>query len=171
MDRLEITEENYKGYCELANIIFNSVGISTEDAKKLIIPEISLIFPSIFCANINLEVVGAIMLFAGISLPILSSFKNYKNDLNQVKLKYPYVDTHISYTELEKALKKAKIISRENGKTILDVDGYLKRLEEQKEIKKYEEIKFQYLNETRFNDVSSNLDFEEIPKVKKLGIR
>lgn len=171
MSEFEITEENYKGYCELANVIFNGVGMNTEDAKKLIIPELSLMFPGIFCANVNLEVIGAIMLFAGLSLPILSSFKNYKHDLNQVKLKYPYVNTHISYMELENALKKARIISRDNGKTILDVTGYQKRLEEQKKIEKYEEIKLQYLNETRFYNVNSDLYVEEIPKVKKIGTR
>lgn len=171
MNELEITEENYKGYYELANIIFNGVGMSTEDAKKLIIPELSLMFPGIFCANVNLEVIGVIMLFAGLSLPILSSFKNYKHDLNQVKLKYPYVNTHINYMELENALKKANIISKENGKTILDINGYLKKLEEQKEIKKYEDIKQQYLKETKFDDVGSSLCIEEIPKVKKLGTR
>ena len=80
MSELQITEENYKGYCELANVIFNSVGMSTEDAKKLIIPELSLMFPGIFCASVNLEVIGAIMLLTSLSLPILSSFRNYKHD-------------------------------------------------------------------------------------------
>lgn len=169
MEEFKITEDNYKGYCELEKVILGGAGISTHDAKKLIIPELSLMFPGIFCANLNLEIVGALMMLMGFSLPIIASLKNYKDEINRVKTEYPYVNVHISYNQLEKALQEANIIINENGKKVLDVENYTKKIEEERNLIKFEKIKDDYIKETRFENVESSLivSEDELEKTKQ----
>ena len=81
----KITEENYKGYTELVKTITQGAELTIKDAKKIIIPEILLMFPGFLSANLNFDVMGGVMILAGFSLPIITALKNYKNEINNVK--------------------------------------------------------------------------------------
>lgn len=133
---LEITKENYEGYTELAEVKLNGpLAIDKEDAIKLTKVEICIfiLFIVLLSLQIGIAVFMPVLIFG---YPIAKMRRDYKKNIKKVKEQYKYIDTEISNKELIEALKKVNILryKKNNNETIhiLDKDGYLKFLEEEK---------------------------------------
>lgn len=180
-EKLVITKDNYKGYVELykAKTMLN---IDDSDYIDKLIKKMLIIF-GLCCIPIfltmPLELTGLLtkgvvncelMLLAlcpmAMAAKIYYTFNSLtKKNVSDVKDKYSYVDTKIDVIKLKESLEEVKILVNDGNIECLKVDEYENYL-------KIEELKKDYLQETKYDGYVIDLEIEKIeldkPKVKKL---
>lgn len=162
MKKLKITVENCKGYSELYNKKYNTICDAIVLSSIIVIP---LAFLSLFIPTLIIITLPIILSCVSIMpLAISLKFKHIEKDISK---KYN-IDTKISLNKLQVALEEVGIIKGDNE--IADVENYIERIKKEKEMKKYNEIKDNYIKENRYANVQASLiiSSEEIKKVKTL---
>lgn len=175
-----INKDNYKGYVELYEI--HRSGLEFHIDEKLILMFVKLLTAVLFTLILVLfftilnPIVAKMLMDLGCAILLVGEvatigicIKDYvfatKKKYKEIKSNYPYVDIHISKESLEKSLEEVGIVKHEhkNGLyfTILQIEKYENYL-------KMEEIKENYLEETKYDKyvVSPRIEEQELEKVK-----
>ena len=178
-DKLVITKDNYKGYIELyktrTHLRKEENNIRKKVINKIGVSFIVLLIVMLITNILGLlsDIVAFISFSAFLATEVSFVFKfmkeidcYYKKKDNGVKEKYPYVDIEFSTNQILKSLEKVKIISY-NAKDELKFN-----VKEYEDYLKIEEVKKEYLEETKYDGyvVSPKIQKEELekPKIKKL---
>ena len=177
---IKITLDNHEGYYKLYKL--RSLSIDEKDIKnnidKLIIigtiEVLNFTLSTVF--NIlNLGLLEATMILGFFASPFIYAYKVYKQKRDKIEKDYPNIDIDVETEELKEALKKAKILKYEKQNDIvtyvLDKDGYLKFLKEEKRnleyIKKCDNIKNEVIREYNFIGNDFSIDEQQLTNAKQ----
>lgn len=180
-EKLIINKDNYKGYAELYRFrrftFYKECGINqiklikkSSIAFGVVLMSILITAPFISLGLLpNIAIIEAVAFMPTLGFFSIEYFKktnNYKKKhIENIKLKYPYVDTEIKIDELEHSLIEAKIITVNNNEYTFNPKRYENYL-------KVEEEKEKYFEETKYDRYIVNPEIKEKelekPKVKKL---
>jgi len=168
--KLEITPDNYEGYCELRKVYYSSKNsMDTKSTVLYVVFYFILYFIAVFT---NLFLIGIPVTIMMLATPFIITKKYLTKNFKKIKEKYPYVDTNFNLDDIENALKDVEILKYHRDGNILieeiDIKGYLENIEKQKYINKCEKIKNNILNENKYENFQNDfcVDEEQLDKVK-----
>jgi len=124
---------------------------------------------------LNLGLLEATMNFGFFASPFIYAYKVYKQKRDKIAKDYPNIDIDVETEELKEALKNAKILKYEKQNDIknyvLDKDGYLKFLEEEKRrieyINKCDDIKNEVIKNYNIIQDDFIVDDEQLETAKQ----
>ena len=182
-EELVITKDNYKGYFELFT--------AKQKGKRFVPNEEGLIYVEKITRKMLIISMALVLGLLGFFIPaplimialcvgyaIMSSTYGMIHDVymyeklkyKSIQEKYPYVNTKINNRVLTKALAQAKVIERKRytGDLEFNMNEYDSNIVNYENYLKAEEIKEDYLKETKYKSVSVNSQIpeEELERVK-----
>ena len=175
---IKITLDNHEGYYKLYKL--RSLSLDEKDIENNknkfifigIIEILNFTLSTVF--NIlNLGLLEATMILGFFASPFIYAYKVYKQKRDKIAKDYPNIDIDVETEELKEALKKAKILKyeKQNGIHVLDKDGYLKFLKEEKRnleyIKKCDNIKNEVIRDYNFIGNDFSIDEQQLTNAKQ----
>lgn len=157
MKEVTITKENCTGYAELY-MLYDKWNFPVEKYRKNLFIDYGILLTIIVgCALLHITIPFYHVIIGGILVAVaVNSYKRTdRKRLKEFKKQYPFLNYEITKEELAQLLEKENIL-RQNG-IVMDVEGYIKKLETEKELVKYNGIKDNYIRETRFENIATPL--------------
>lgn len=179
MKKIEITKDNYEKYVDLYHLK-NFFGFIDNEGKKmdLYTAICAIIFGTLYILSLlnnPFSMLVSVSLFfltllGSTGIPLINFVIGRKRKLKEFKKNNPDIETDISFSELKEVLKNKGLLTIFG----IDINNYLvqldieeKKLEEQKILNEYENIKEKTFNNNYFIDSPTfTMEDQEKSKVK-----